>query len=1028
MIRRSSTSPFSICTWSFILLFLLTAGTLVSMSFGQSATAAASISGAITDSSGAKVISAGVTLTEVSIGSVRSAISNQDGFYYFEFVAPGKYVVRVTKSGFATTVSTPVDVMVGQSVTFNTIMPVASITQDVTVTAAVAILDTSKTDVSSNLSPTEVQSLPLNGRDFGNLATLAPGARPTNPYDPTKTHVATFSVNGSDGRNVNSTIDGVDNKDNGVGGPVMQLSLNAVQEFVISTQRFSAVNGRSEGAAINVIIEQGTNRFHGGLQLYDTETALNADDYFSKQTGSPTPEFSRQLWGGQVGGPIRKDKDFFFFALDQQRWGTAIAVAGTAYQQLQLMNSYGADAVTSIPTPYNDTRYTARVDHVFNASNNLHITFNRQSNNALNDQDANDSAGSENNYTDNSLILAGATLTSVLSPTVVNSFTLGYQYWNDVIKTNSFTPVEVEFPDSISFGTSGDVPQGSDQKKWQFRDDISIARGKHSLKTGVDYIYEPLLGGFFGSGFTPSITFSDLPSTIINNTNSKYPEGFATPGAATAMSVSTGNQSFDEDGGTKMIGIYAQDDWTVTKRLKVNLGVRWDKDFNTYNTTEEGQNRTYLELKAIGSPYAASLPKNDNRDLSPRVGFSFDPTGSGRQTILGGFGIYYGQTFINEPLDAIQQSHPTLYANVYSVSLPAVGAPCTNCNVPGTSIPLSSWRYGIDLNPVRPNIALTELAAGSVGEMIDPNYRNPLTEQFNIGYQLGVTANDVLEVEYLHNLGIHEGKSVNINPLNPAAGGVRVLASAFANAGVPPLAQIIDAQSINRSRYDMLSIAWRRRMWKHFSTDSNYTWSRGVGWGKDAASFGGAAVNPFNIWAKSEFGFVPNDERQRLVLSGVVKLPFGFEAAAIMQLASPRAFTTSMGVDVFGYGSGNTKPHAIVNNSAPTDYKAYAGASSATINACLAANTCHQVGYDALRGQTFFQLDPRIVKDIKLKHEMDLKLAAQFFDVTNRANFGNDYGTSVTASTFDEPTGYLAPGGVTIPKAFRAEFGGEFSF
>ena len=150
-----------------------------------------------------------------------------------------------------------------------------------------------------------IVELPLNGRDFGNLAYLAPGAKPVDSYDPTKNRISIFGINGSSGRNVNVTVNGVDNKDNTVGGPVMQLPLEAVQEFNISTQRFSAANGRSEGAAINVITKSGTNAYHGALYGFFRDQALNANDFFSKQGGSDTPPYSRNSAVPSAGRSLR---------------------------------------------------------------------------------------------------------------------------------------------------------------------------------------------------------------------------------------------------------------------------------------------------------------------------------------------------------------------------------------------------------------------------------------------------------------------------------------------------------------------------------------------------------------------------------------------------------------------------------------------------------------------------------------------------------------------------------------------------
>src|SRR2546427_4249715 len=188
--------------------------------------------------------------------------------------------------------------------------------KNVTVTAGESeLVSREKTDISLNITPRDIESMPLNGRDFANLAYLAPGASPVDSYDPTKNRIAIFGINGSSGRNVNVTVNGIDNKDNTVGGPVMQFPLGAIQEFYISTQRFSAANGRSEGAAVNVITKSGSNNWHGTLYFFDTETSMNANDFISKQNGEPTPEFSRQQFGGSIGGPLPKDKEFFFFSL-----------------------------------------------------------------------------------------------------------------------------------------------------------------------------------------------------------------------------------------------------------------------------------------------------------------------------------------------------------------------------------------------------------------------------------------------------------------------------------------------------------------------------------------------------------------------------------------------------------------------------------------------------------------------------------------------------------------------------------------
>jgi hypothetical protein len=209
----------------------------------------------------------------------------------------------------------------------------------VEVSGEAAIVDLAKTSVSQNITPREVEDLPLAGRDAANLAYLAPGVKAADSYDPTKNRYAILSINGSDGRNINTTINGVDNKDNTVGGAVMQMPLEAVQEFQIGTQRFSAENGRSQGAAINMITKSGTNQYHGSVFGYFRDAALQTAQKVANGDGTSTsqsPDYSRQFFGGSVGGPVLKDKLFGFFAIERQRENQSLAEATTAYNELVL--------------------------------------------------------------------------------------------------------------------------------------------------------------------------------------------------------------------------------------------------------------------------------------------------------------------------------------------------------------------------------------------------------------------------------------------------------------------------------------------------------------------------------------------------------------------------------------------------------------------------------------------------------------------------------------------------------------------
>jgi len=1027
------------------------------MMFGQAVTASSTLAGTVSDKSGAVVVGATVMAVDTATGNSRTATTNNLGAYRFDVLPPGVYSVRTAMTGFSTATANSVELLVGRTTTQDFVLKPGAAAETVEVTAAAPILDQEKTSVGMQITPEAIQDLPLNGRDFANLAYLAPGAKATAPWDPTKVRTSGVGINGSNGRNMNITVNGIDNKDNTVGGPVMQLPLEAVQEAVISTQRFSAANGRSEGAAMNVITRSGSNAFHGSGYFFDTQTALNANDKLNMEdpvthikTGNPTPQFERQQFGGRFGGPIRKDKDFGFVAWERLREHTAIPVKSTAFSQLSLVKGLNLGNVTSnpdpaqtIPTPFFDTRYNARLDHNFSDNHRFFVSYAAQNNEDQNDQSGNANDLTEGNFQNNHLIVTNATLSSVFSPRLVNSFTAGFQYWNNLIDSKTRAPL-VTFPQGISFGTNGNVPQQSYQRKYQFRDDLSYNIGRHGLKGGIDYLWEPSLGGYFEFNSTLEYDFQDLPSDILGNKGGLYPQGFQTPGAITGMSISNGDPKEDLPGGGKMLGLYFQDTWKTTSRLTLDLGLRYDRDFNLMGSNAQAGSRTYQLLKALNSPFAG-IPQDYTKGFSPRVGFAYDLTGNGNNVLRGGYGLYDAQTFLNIPLFMIQQANPTLFATVFSISGSGPGTTCTSCTVPGTNIPLSQYRLGIDPVPTIP-APITQLTGGAVGRLMAPDYRNPYSQQWNVGFAHSFNANTVAEIEYVHELGLHEEKRQILNYIDPATG-IRTLAPAItayntANPSAPlaQIARISMESSVGRSRYDGMNVSLRRRMANHFTINTTYTLSEGRAYDGNAASYSNTVTDPRFPLNPADFGPVPNDERHHWSVSGLVALPWGFEVAPIMQLASARPYDATTGfTNVLGFGSGPLAAHALVPANDQNNLLWGATQTSSALKSCYLNGSCVETHFDRLRGQAFFNLDTRLTKSIKIKERSDLKLIFQAFDLTNRANYGNNYdgnvrhfNTDPTKSSFATPLGYIGCNANgcnrAIATSFRAEFGAQFTF
>jgi len=1008
----------------FVILFL--AVLVCTVALAQT-TATATLQGTVTDKTGGVIPNANVQITSKSTGETRTSTTNSAGLYSFNLLPASIYAVRVNVPGFATAIFENVELAVSRTTTIDAVLSPSQQAATVTVEAAgAALVDVEKTDVSRPITTAEIENLPTNSRDFVALAILAPGARPVNSYDPTKARYGVFSTNGSSGRNVNMTVNGVDNKDNSVGGPVMQLPLEAIDEFNISTQRFSAANGRSEGAAVNVITKSGTNMPHGSIFFQDRDQVFDALNYFEQTahqgSGHKAP-FSRQQFGGSVGGPVKKDKLFLFFAIERSREQTSININGTAYANDQALATVAGlplkpQPTQTIPTPYYDWRYNGRLDYHLNSRNTFSTSYTNQNNRGLNDQNGASSDLSQNNFTTNQLIIANATLNSVITPTVVNSLTFGYQYWDNLISTTSFVP-NLSFPD-LAVGTNANVPQQTFQKKWQFKDDIAFNRGKHSFKAGVDLLWEPILGGFFVTDATPVISFFADPLTILSNTT-QYPQGFATPGAVQSITqATTGNPYFYEH--NKMLGLYFQDDWKVSRRLTLNLGLRWDRDMGLNGGDIQANSRAFQELKAIGSPYAGALPHDQNKNFSPRFGLAYDLTGGGKHIIRAGYGHYYGQIFQNIPLFMEQQANSSLFTTVSYTSSGAGSASASA--LPGGQL-LSAFRFGVDpLPPQAPGAS--QLPTGATGQMMDSHYANPYSEQWNAGYSWQINNTSVIEAEYVHELGLHESKTIVINP---TVNGVRWTTPLFQAAGLPVLGGIRDYMSIGRSRYDGMNLSFRRRMSRNFSLNATYVLSRALAYNGNSAAFGNGPTDLLNWFAPHDLGPTPADERHRITFSGLINLKFGITFAPIMQWATGRPYNVTEGItDVFGYGSGVGTTHAIVLNSDPNNLTATAGYTAAQLNACIAANTCHQAPYNFLRGEDFFQLDARFGKVFHFRERAKLEVFFQAFDLTNRANFGTSYGGNIRTSTFQQPTGFITSSGVIVPKSFAGEFGARFSF
>ncbi len=1018
------------------------------------------ITGRVVDEQGRVVPGATVTATNKGTGAARTATTNDAGEYTITQLPAGKYDLTVEAKNFSRSLAQDFELNVGAKVTQNFELKPGEVTATVQVTSEGTLVDTTTSELGKNITPAEVQNLPLLNRTFANLSIIAPEARPVGTFDPTKTHVGTVSFSGGDGRQVDVNVDGGDNKDNVVGSMLQNFAYESIQEFQVLQHRWTAESGRSVGGVVNVISKSGTNSLHGSGFFNFRNQSLRAKDFFEKQTTDPKPSYNREEFGGSLGGRIVKDKLFFFGALERFRERQNLLVNPSLLPQIAAIP--GVTASPTIPLPYNDTLFTAKIDHHISDKQSMFYRFAYQNNDSPNDQfdpgQPADLAGGNTNTNKLSSFVVNHTYT--FSPRVLNQFSFQYQNFENNILGVTTDP-NIIFP-SVQSGANVNVPQQTKERKFQFRDDISVLRGKHSMKFGVNYIHTLLTGFFFFGANGHQITFFDDPLVIKNNTNGQYPQGFSTPGAVNEITFNTGAGDTSQPP-FHQLAFYVQDDYKITPHLTLNLGLRWDANIKLL--VDQTNNRTMQILGKLTNPRAQAITGNPGllskttssyREFQPRVGFAWDINGTGQTVIRGGYGIFYDQIFQNLTLFSKQQGNPTIYQTVLD---------CLNSSV-GVG-QLATFRFGVDPLPTTACPGLpaspvdnTQLQFGGFGRINDPTLQDPYVQKWSLGVETKIGQNYVLSSDYVHTLGLHENRVQNINPrirltcpagsavtaTCPRGGNTRFFDTAFVASGLGAgrLEQINMFTSTNRSLYDSWVTTLRRRT-RHTLFSASYILSSSRGWGgQPTASYSGnsIAVTPEIQFSPGEFGPTRIDERHRIVASGLFDLPYGFQISPIIQFATARPYSLNAGTDLDGDGrstvdrvctgfDARTLLQGILAGTVPAGATAF-GCTQTSVNSQRTGFVVNGGNIQERSGR-FFNVDTRVTKTFPIGEKVKVKGYINFFNIFNRENlsFGDRLGLSnlSSAGTFAQPSSLYGPGfGPPVGLPFTVQLGGRVEF
>ena len=526
------------------------------------------INGAVTDPGGAVVTGASVTATNQTTTVARTTVTNSDGLYILPDLPAGPYTVTIKASGFADTEYKDLQLQVGRVVTQDAQLKVASASTSVIVDTATDTVDLTTNTIQGQVTSTTIESIPLNGRNFLELAYLVPGNRPAPNFDPTKTNTLEVSSDGSVGRGGNITVDGGDNNDDVVGGTLSNFPQDSIAEFQIATGQFSAEAGRSGTSIINILTKSGTNQYHGSVFDYERNRNLDAEPG-TLTPGLPKAPFDREQFGGSMGGPFKPNKAWWFGSAEYRNQNGAVETGERDFTTDTILNTYA-------PAPLRNLLVSSRVDFQLTPRDTLmgRYSFNRSTDTAAASAAAPTPSLSaterQNSLNRFNTMVAGWTRT--ISSTQVNSLIFSFNtFLNSIPEFPNSSPTtdpagltptnELIFPD-IADGVNFNVPQSTHLNQYELQDTFTWSLGKHTLHLGGEYEYSKAFGeiNVFGSGsvmLTSDFGFANLNGQPGPPNDLDIPIAVSIQSAAPIQPVPIPKIS------NSYISFFGQDDWRV---------------------------------------------------------------------------------------------------------------------------------------------------------------------------------------------------------------------------------------------------------------------------------------------------------------------------------------------------------------------------------------------------------------------------------------------------------------------------------
>ena len=935
--------------------------------------------GVIQDQSAGRVAGAQVVIGLKGSGAsiTREATANDRGEFRIDGLLPGPYQVTATAKGFAEATA-DVDTAVSEvrDITITLKVPSGHETVNVQGTSSsitVETLNTSSAVRGGVVDSQDLEGFPLPARSFANIAYLVPGTEPVEPSDPTKARITAVSTGGSSGLNNELSLDGADNSDDWIGGFLQNFSPDGIQEFAVRTSNEEADTGWTTAGSVIITTKHGTNDWHGDLAVYERAAALNARFPIENPAPNPKQPFSRQNYVGTIGGPIVKDKVWFFTSFEAVHENASVAYSPASQSQFSALSQLASQGlITGSPSiatpnfvsvPFRDYIGSVRFDWAQSSKSSWFLRTSEDTyvtNNSLVAQGTLPSTGllTHNNYWNTAI-----SNTYTFNPSTVGTLVLDFSLLHLTQTRNSNLGYALAFPFSSTaltisgFETYGDnqfatpitfFPDLRNQQKYQFRYDLSHVVGTHSLKYGVDFIHEPVLSGAFPGTAETLAQYVNNPTYYIQNpgvfgTFNPGCVNFTASDGSTCSFTPAGDGSFSQN--VQRMALYVEDSWRVTPTLTFNYGLRWQSTWGLFQASgrSEADNAAYITLQALQIPVVTSLPHDDHTQFAPRLGLAWSPGNSGNTVIRAGFGMYYDDLAQNGWATAFQGVNGSNYTT----------GPCSLTGGPGTYALTGS--------------GCLQGGAGATGNVIGSPYKTPYAIHITGGVQHAFNNQWLMSADYIYEDGVHGYRAFPytsgtnlVTPLIPTTDPNY----ATDQANVVPNVNVF--QSDNRSKYNAMFLHLAGNT-KRFNLVANYTLSRADTWGCLLGELFDyvdgvcqQANGQLNAFGPGDYGPSGENVTNRFVLAFTVNLPGGFQVSSINQFESARPITIT--------NADNTG--RIYVNGVPTSL-------------------------DEFRGTPYLQTDLRVTRPFKVGERWQILPFVEFFNLFNRNNPGANYAVNV---------------------------------